>query len=236
MQWRRRWAICAVWRTSWRRCLRSLNGSSQALGAANTKRGKAIEAFEKLLEQIERGEKPDGDLNQILDDMELGEAAQDGDTGASDVSSAVAEVASELTQAGEVYADEMAEMAGLDTTNMADFLRRMSKAAKAGNKPEMLVCAKGVRSCLKVFNKDLRSAAKRCKNLPMAEKMIVLANALESFGGSLSVIAMVKLNADESDHDADDQIVSVVRSLGKSTTESLETINTAKKTKCLPPQ
>jgi len=44
---------------------------------------------------------------------------------------------------------------------------------------------------------------------------------------------MVKLNADESDHDADDQIVSVVRSLGKTTTEALDTISTAKKTKLL---
>jgi len=153
--------------------------------------------------------------------------------GEQNFSSAITKVATEIEAAVESHKKEIVNIPGLDASPMATFLKRLANSARNNERQEMLVSARGVSSCIVAFCKELTTCAKRCKDPIFQDKMYASIAALKNFGTQVKILTSVKAASPLDESDSDEQIINVVRSLGKTTTDALASIEIANKAKLL---
>jgi len=203
-----------------------------AAGPGNKKSDAAL-ALDDLLRQLELGgpvdmDKVDELMKEALHEEDVAPAPEE-----KGFASAVAQVATEIQAALETHKKELVDIPGLDASPMAVFLQKLADAARNNQRQEMLVSARGVSSCIVSFCKELLSCAKRCKDPIFQDKMYASIAALKNFGTQVKILTSVKAASAVDDSDGDEQIVSVIKSLGKTTTDALDSIEIANKANLL---
>jgi len=204
-----------------------------AAAGKGTKKSDAALALDDLLRQMELGG-PMADAAMVEKLME--EACGDEPAApAEDKSFAaeVAQVATEIKAAVEEHKKEILSIPGLDASPMAVFLQKLADAARNNQRQEMLVSARGVSACIVSFCKELTSCAKRCRDPIFQDKMFSSVAALKNFGTQVKILTSVKAASEIDESDSDEQIISVIKSLGKTTTDALDSIEIANKANLL---
>jgi len=192
----------------------------------------SLNAKNKLIgEKFARGNDLERKFEQLMNDA-VGEVTPAGED-EKNFSSAIAQVATEIEKAVETHKKEIVEIPGLDASPMATFLKRLANSARNNERQEMLVSARGVSACIVSFCKELTSCAKRCKDPIFQDKMYASIAALKNFGTQVKILASVKAASSVDESDSDEQIINVVRSLGKTTTDALASIEIANKANLL---
>jgi len=201
-----------------------------ASGPGNKKSDAALE-LDELLRQMELGgPMADADrLNELMNDAMGNEDAAPEE----EFSTAITQVATEIQAAVEEHKKEILSIPGLDASPMASFLKKLADAARNNQRQEMLVSARGVSACIMSFCKELTSCAQRCKDPIFQDKMYSSIAALKNFGTQVKILTSVKAASEIDESDSDEQIISVVRSLGKTTVDALDSIEIANKANLL---
>jgi len=217
--------------------LHSFGDTARVTAAAGpgNKRSDAALALDDLLRQMELGG-PVADVAKVetlMKEAVLEEEAPPQVEEAKTFSSAVAQVATEIKAAVESHKKEILSIPGLDASPMAVFLQKLADAARNNQRQEMLVCARGVSACIVSFCKELTACAKRCKDPIFQDKMFSSVAALKNFGTQVKILTSVKAASSVDESDSDDQIISVIKSLGKTTTDALASIEIANKANLL---
>jgi len=205
-----------------------------AAGPGNKKSDAAL-ALDDLLRQMELGG-PMADMEQIDALMKEALTEEPAPAPAEDdksFSSAVAQVATEIKAAVETHKKEILAIPGLDATPLASFLQKLADAARNNQRQEMLVSARGVSACIVSFCKELTSCAKRCKDPIFQDKLYSSIAALKNFGTQVKILTSVKAASSVDESDSDEQIISVIKSLGKTTTDAYAAIEIVNKANLL---
>ena len=205
-----------------------------AASGAGTKRSNAALALDELLRNMELGnvEVDVAQVEQLMQEAAAPEPAAPVEEMPTFASS-IAQVATEIEEAVETHKKEILSIPGLDASPLATFLKKLAEAARSNQRQEMLVSARGVSACVVAFCKELTSCAKRCKDAVYQDKMYNSIAALKNFGTQLKILTAVKAASDLDESDSDEQIINVVKSLGKTTTEALASIEIANKANLL---
>jgi len=204
-----------------------------AAAGADSKKSKAALALNDLLRQMELGG-PMVDAAEVEKLMNEAMGAETPETGdEQSFSGAIDKVATEIQAAVETHKKEIVEIPGLDASPMATFLKRLANSARNNERQEMLVSARGVSACITSFCKELTECAKRCKDPIFQDKMYASIAALKNFGTQVKILTSVKAASSVDESDSDEQIINVVRSLGKTTTDALASIEIANKANLL---
>jgi len=212
-------------------------GDIARVGAAageGTKKSNAALALDDLLRQMELGG-PMADasvVDKLMEDLHDDQPAEPEEE-KSTFSAAIAQVATEIEAAVQTHKAEIVEIPGLDASPLATFLKKLANSARNNERPEMLVSARGVSSCIVAFCKELTQCAKRCKDPIFQDKMYASIAALKNFGTQVKILASVKAASTLDESDSDEQIINVVRSLGKTTTDALASIEITNKANLL---
>merc|ERR1719197_110563 len=103
-------------------------------------------------------------------------------------------------------------------SNIAEELRKLAAAAKAGRRQEMLECARNVSKLVVDLDKHMRDVANRCCDPRLTDNIFRTAQAMRNYGVQLKILTAVKAST-KSSRDADDQIVSITRGLGSMCSE-----------------
>jgi len=203
-----------------------------ATGPGNKKSNAAL-ALDDLLRQMELGgPMADASVVEELMNEAVGEETP-APADEKNFSSAIAQVATQIEQAVETHKKELVNIPGLDASPMATFLKRLANSARNNERQEMLVSARGVSACIVSFCKELTTCAKRCKDPIFQDKMYASIAALKNFGTQVKILTSVKAASSLDESDSDEQIINVVRSLGKTTTDALASIEIANKANLL---
>jgi len=205
-----------------------------AASGPGNKRSDAALALDDLLCQMELGGPlPDmAKVERLMKTAALVEEAPPPKVEKS-FAAAVAQVATEIKAAVEVHKNEILSIPGLDASPLAVFLQKLADAARNNQRQEMLVSARGVSGCIVTFCKELTACAKRCKDPVYQDKLYSSVAALKNFGTQVKILTSVKAASSIDESDSDDQIVSVIRSLGRTTTDAFASIETVNKAKLL---
>jgi len=205
-----------------------------AASGAGTKKSNAALALDDLLRQMELGgPMPDAAVVEQLMNDAMGEVSEPPADEEPNLSSAISQVATEIEAAAETHKKVIVEIPGLDSSPLATFLKRLANSARNNERQEMLVSARGVSSCIVAFCKELTVCAKRCKDPIFQDKMYASIAALKNFGTQVKILTSVKAASSIDESDSDEQIINVVRSLGKTTTDALASIEIANKANLL---
>ena len=206
-----------------------------AASGAGTKRSNAALALDELLRNMELGN-VDVDVAQVEQLMQEAAAPEPEAPAVEEMptfATSIAQVATEIEEAVETHKKEILSIPGLDASPLATFLKKLAEAARNNQRQDMLVSARGVSACVVAFCKELTSCAKRCKDAVYQDKMYNSIAALKNFGTQLKILTAVKAASDLDESDSDEQIINVVKSLGKTTTEALASIEIANKANLL---
>jgi len=209
----------------------------EAAAGPGTKKSDAALALDDLLRQMELGgpmvdaSVVDKLMDDIKDDKPAAAAPPAEDE--KNFSSAIAQVATQIEAAVQTHKKEIVNIPGLDASPMATFLKRLAESARNNERQEMLVSARGVSSCIVAFCKELTACAKRCKDPVFQDRMYSAIGSLKTFGTQVKILASVKAASPLDESDSDEQIINVVRSLGKTTTDALASIEIANKANLL---
>jgi len=204
-----------------------------AAAGPGTKKSNAALALDDLLRQMELGG-PMADaaeLERLMDEACGDEPAAP--AGEKSFAAEVAQVATDIKAAVEEHKKEILSIPGLDASPISVFLQKLADAAHNNQRQEMLVSARGVSACIMSFCKELTSCAKRCKDPIFQDKMYSSVAALKNFGTQVKILTSVKAASEIDESDSDEQIVSVIKSLGKTTTDALDSIEIANKANLL---
>jgi len=207
-----------------------------ATGPGNKKSNAAL-ALDDLLRQMELGG-PMADvevIEQLMKDVSSEAPAAPAPAAEDDknFSSAITQVATQIEQAVATHQKDIVSIPGLDASPMATFLKKLADSARNNERQEMLVSARGVSACIVSFCKELTQCAKRCKDPVYQDKLYSSIACLKNFGTQVKILASVKAASSLDESDSDEQIVNVVRSLGKTTTDALGSIEIVNKANLL---
>ena len=201
-----------------------------AMAGANTERSKAALALDALLRGLEAGsiEATPETTKKIAKLMAQAAPIKQ----AAAVPEKQGFAASIDAAASEVHeACQQHQNLGVDTTPLADLLRKLAEAAKSNDRQNMLICARSIAAYINNFSKESNGIVKKCSKEFVQDKIQRNSMALRNFGTQLKVLIAVKVASDVGDSDSDDQIVSVVRSMARSLAEALDGMDMAARLK-----
>merc|ERR1711916_268723 len=108
------------------------------------------------------------------------------------------------------------------TGRIIEELRKMAVAAKNNQRQQLLVSARTISQLIQEIWKELRKLSGKCQPLSdpwiahTQDRIIKNGQALRNYATQLKILASVKAASSEPDSDADDQLITVIRSLGSS--------------------
>lgn len=208
--------------------------TAAAAGGPTSDRGRAALALDDLLRGMESGKAPA--LASVAAAAEKVFAPEPtvvaaAAAGKRDFADSMSKVASDIQEVAARHKRDadLPNIAGLDASPLAEQIKRMAQAARSNQRQQMLVCGRAIAAYIASFCTELRALADRCKDPTFQDKMYRSAAALKNFSVQLKILSAVKAASATDDSDADDQIISVTQSLGKSMADALKSIEISKK-------
>tara|TARA_R110002050_G_scaffold163912_1_gene293917 strand:+ start:2234 stop:2950 length:717 start_codon:yes stop_codon:yes gene_type:complete len=133
----------------------------------------------------------------------------------------ISNTAANLTSAD----DKLRQEAG----SLTDQLMRLARAAKEGNRQEIIHSGQAASKSIRELVKELRRVASTITDKRMKDRLLWLASMLLDLSTNMKILCSVKAACGSPDND--DQIVSVINSIRNALTESVDTINIATRAK-----
>eukprot|EP01094_Clydonella_sp_ATCC50884_P019220 TRINITY_DN3707_c0_g1_i1.p1 TRINITY_DN3707_c0_g1~~TRINITY_DN3707_c0_g1_i1.p1 ORF type:complete len:1573 (-),score=763.32 TRINITY_DN3707_c0_g1_i1:256-4872(-) len=112
-------------------------------------------------------------------------------------------------------------------------LARIAKAAKEGDRMNMVKGGRDAARAVNALIAILKPLAARCKDPRTKDRLLRTIQAMNNYSTQLQILCAVKAGSAIGDQDADTQgqLVAVARSLGKTLTESVDTVKTMRSAK-----
>jgi hypothetical protein len=213
--------------------------SAAAAGAKDGGAGASSLALLDLIKSLDAGKAPTAGSRPSASDVDEAFRALELPAGAQkDVASVITQVARHIDTAVARHKKEAAAIpqlaSGLESAPLVSALQRLAEAARSGNKEKLLVTGREIGSYVNQMCAELQKVVARCKDPKMADKINRSLQALKNFSIQLKIVSAVKAASREGDSkDADDQVISVVTSLGNSLSDCLGAVQVAAKTNLL---
>jgi len=127
--------------------------------------------------------------------------------------------------------DKLADSELLSTHDLALELVKLANAAKAGDRTQIIASGRAIAAYISKLCLEIKAIAARCKDKRLQDRLVRLASSLRDLSIQLKILcAMKAAAAEEQASDADLQIVSCVRNLSRSLTNTVDVISIAEKT------
>eukprot|EP00727_Mastigamoeba_balamuthi_P009624 m51a1_g5284 hypothetical protein (1501) ;mRNA; r:182333-188861 len=151
----------------------------------------------------------------------------------SEVAEVITRVAEEIEEAAARHKKEVAnapQLSGFDVGPLVEAMNKLADAAREGRRQQLLVTGREIGAYVAQLCKELQKVADRCKDPVYHDKITRSLQALRNFSVQLKIVSAVKAASREGEsNDADEQIKSVVTSLGRALSESLTAVQITKK-------
>eukprot|EP01128_Nolandella_sp_AFSM9_P008029 TRINITY_DN45_c1_g1_i1.p1 TRINITY_DN45_c1_g1~~TRINITY_DN45_c1_g1_i1.p1 ORF type:complete len:1121 (+),score=413.38 TRINITY_DN45_c1_g1_i1:168-3365(+) len=213
---------------------------AEALGADESKltdTAKAAIAFDRSLRKLE-GNEPE---EETVEEVSLAPPAPP--------ASVVSDIADDIFEKGDITSDnvedlmsavayqihEQAKSVSAEADAIAAALQKLAKAAREGQKQEMLLAAREVAAHINAFCKELATLGKSLpgKNrhqLMEADRLIRASQGLRTFGTQLKILTSVKAASIEENRDNDESLSTITTNLGNVLTQALTGMASVQKT------
>lgn len=142
------------------------------------------------------------------------------DRAAHDIASAIQQ-SSQSESAPEVIA----------STGVAEWMARLAKAARAGQKADMMVAAKNIYAHLNQLIAEANATSSKLgpKNATESDRLLRAAQAMRNFGTQIKILTSVKAASIERDTDNDETLLSITNGLRNIVTDTIKTLDVTKR-------
>jgi len=115
------------------------------------------------------------------------------------------------------------------SSGIASEMARLAKAARSGNKTEMMLASKAIAAHIAQLVNEINGiVTKLSKNPREADRLIRAATAMKNWGTQLKILTSVKAASIEKDNDNDETLLSVTKGLGNVVSDSIKTLDMCK--------
>jgi hypothetical protein len=117
------------------------------------------------------------------------------------------------------------------SSGIAGDMARLAKAAREGNKTEMMLAAKAIAAHLTQLINEVNTTIKKLGNghANEVDRLMRQAAAMKNFGTQLRILTSVKAASIETDADNDETLLSVTKGLGNIVTDSIKQLDITKR-------
>lgn len=117
------------------------------------------------------------------------------------------------------------------STGVADWMSRLAKAARNGQKSDMMVAAKNIFTHLNQLIAEANATAAKLgpKNARESDRLLRAAQAMRNFGTQIKILTSVKAASIETDNDNDETLLSITNGLRNIVTDTIKTLDTSKR-------
>lgn len=117
------------------------------------------------------------------------------------------------------------------STGIAGAMAKLAKAARAGQKSEMMLAAKQIFTHLNQLIAESNATAAKLgpKNARESDRLLRAAQAMRNFGTQIKILTSVKAASIEQDTDNDETLLSITNGLRNIVTDTIKTLDTTKR-------